>query len=371
MIEPEISLHQKVKDIAIETAATLAVLSVIAGWCAHILSPFLSIALWGGIIAISTYTPYRALCAKLGGRRKLALAIFLLLGLALVILPLGKFTSSMLESGRELSTTLGSGTITIPPPDESVREWPIVGERLYANWSTASANLGAFLGAHAEQTRAVATAALEKVAGLGLGAVQFLVSILIAGAFLAYADSVTAFVRRLFWRLANERGDDLRNLAVQTVRSVSVGVLGIAAIQALLGGFGMMFVGVPGAGLLALLVLVLAVAQLPPMLVLVPVAIYVYSVESTVVATAFLVWSLLVSFSDMALKPLLLGRGVDAPMPIILTGAIGGMIVAGIVGLFVGAVVLALGYKLLDAWTRRVEPPASGSGLTQASETAQ
>lgn len=361
MNEPKIHLHQLVKDIAIETAVTLAVLSLIAGWCAHILSPFLSIALWGGIIAISTYTPYRLLCEKLGGRRKLALAVFLLLGLALFILPLGKFTSSMLDSGRELSMRLGQGAITVPPPDASVRDWPIVGERLYVNWSEASSNLSTFLGAHAEQTRAIATAVLEKVAGLSLGALQFLVSVLIAGAFLANADSVTAFVRRLFWRLANERGDELRHLAVQTVRSVSVGVLGIAAIQALLGGLGMMVVGVPGAGLLALLVLILAVAQLPPLLVLVPVAIYVYSVESTVVATVFLVWSLLVSFSDAALKPLLLGRGVDAPMPIILIGAIGGMIVAGIVGLFVGAVVLTLGYKLLDAWTRRVEPPASAA----------
>jgi predicted PurR-regulated permease PerM len=124
----------------------------------------------------------------------------------------------------------------------------------------------------------------------------------------------------------------------------------------MLGGLGMMFVGVPAAGLLAIFILVLAIAQLPPLLILGPVAIYVFSAESTVVASIFLVWSLIVSFSDAVLKPLFLGRGVDVPMLVILLGAIGGMITAGIVGLFVGAIVLALGYKLLVEWVQLGEP---------------
>lgn len=143
-----------------------------------------------------------------------------------------------------------------------------------------------------------------------------------------------------------------------TIRSVAVGVLGVAMIQAVLAGVGIAFAGVAGAGLWALLVMILAVAQLPPLLVLAPMAIYVFSVQSTTVSVAFLIWSIFVSFSDAFLKPMLLGRGVDAPMLVILLGAIGGMIASGIIGLFVGAVVLALGYELLHVWLAVGSKPA-------------
>ena len=145
-------------------------------------------------------------------------------------------------------------------------------------------------------------------------------------------------------------------MSTSTIRSVAVGVIGIAFIQAVLGGLGMMFAGVPAAGLLAIFILVLAIAQLPPLLILGPVAFYVFSAESTTVSLIFLVWSIIVSFSDAVLKPLFLGRGVDVPMLVILLGAIGGMISSGIVGLFVGAVILALGYKLVGEWLSWGEP---------------
>ena len=152
------------------------------------------------------------------------------------------------------------------------------------------------------------------------------------------------------------------DLSTATIRSVAVGVIGIAFIQALLGGLGMMFAGVPAAGLLAIVILVLAIAQLPPILVLLPVIFYVFSVESTTVAVIFMVWSILVSMSDAVLKPIFLGRGVDAPMLVILLGAIGGMITSGIVGLFIGAVILALGYNLYRVWLKWDDPAVEDAG---------
>jgi predicted PurR-regulated permease PerM len=142
----------------------------------------------------------------------------------------------------------------------------------------------------------------------------------------------------------------LLSLSEKTVRSVAVGVIGIAFIQAVLAGIGMLIAGVPAAGLLAIITLVLGIAQLPPLLVLIPVTIYLFSGDSIGIAIFFLAWSIMVAASDLVLKPLLLGRGVDAPMMVILLGAIGGMLVFGIVGLFIGAVVLAVAYKLLQAW---------------------
>jgi len=165
-------------------------------------------------------------------------------------------------------------------------------------------------------------------------------------------------VRRFFDRLFSGRSDEIIELASATIRSVAVGVLGIAFIQAMAGGAGMVIVGVPGAGLWALFILVLAIAQLPPLLVLLPAIIYVFSTnDSTTVALIFTVWSVLVSFSDALLKPLLLGRGVKAPMLVILLGAIGGLIHSGFIGLFLGAVLLALGYQLFTAWLKIGEEP--------------
>ena len=157
-------------------------------------------------------------------------------------------------------------------------------------------------------------------------------------------------------------------MSEKTIRSVAVGVIGIAFIQAFLAGIGMMFVGIPAAGLLAIIIMVLGIAQLPPLLVLVPVIIYLFSGDSTGTAIFFLVWSALVSASDMVLKPLLLGRGVDAPMMVILLGAIGGMITSGIVGLFIGAVILAVGYKLFQAWVEMGEPEPALSASTESTE---
>jgi predicted PurR-regulated permease PerM len=181
--------------------------------------------------------------------------------------------------------------------------------------------------------------------------VQFLAAVLIAAAMLANDTVTRAMMERLARRLVGDRADEFLSLTTATIRSVAVGVLGVAFIQAVAGGIGMALAGVPGAGLWALFILILAIAQLPPLLILLPAIIYVFSTgDSTVMAVAFTVWSVFVSFSDALLKPLLLGRGVEAPMLVILLGAIGGMLYAGIIGLFLGAVILALGYKLFQAW---------------------
>ena len=249
-----------------------------------------------------------------------------------------------------MTKALETGEVHVPPPNESVRDWPLVGERLYDNWSEAASNLGSYVSEHSETFKTIISGILSTAAGIGIGALQFVISTLIAAAFLANAETIVGGLRILFNRVVGESGDDFLKLSSATVTSVTVGVLGISAIQSFLAGIGMMAVGVPAAGILALVVLILCIAQLPPWLVMFPVIAYVFSVESTTVASIFAVWGIVVSFLDMVLKPMFLGRGVEAPMLVILLGAIGGMLMSGILGLFVGAVVLALGYKLFEAW---------------------
>ena len=335
---------------AIEIAINLGLIFIILAWAIMILSPFISLIIWGGVIAVASYTPFRKLCASLGGNKKLAVVLFALIGLSIVIVPTGMFAGSLVESATGFGKHVAAGTVHIPPPAASVQEWPLIGGKVHQIWTDVAANLTLFLQDNAEQLKTVGKTILSKIAGVGIGVLQLVFSILIAAAFLFNAEAASRAMQGLFRRLVGEQGDNLLGLSVATIRSVAVGVLGIALIQALLAGIGMIAVGVPAAGLWALFVLVVAIAQLPPWLILGPVIFYVFSVESSTTATIFMVWSLLVSFLDMFLKPIMLGRGVEAPMLVILLGAIGGMIMSGIIGLFIGAVVLAMAYKLFEAW---------------------
>jgi len=336
--------------LAIEIAIRLGVIFLILAWCLKIITPFIGLVAWGAIIAVAIYKPFLKLVEKLGGRKKLAVTLIAVVSIAAILIPVISLSSSMIESATTIGGQIESGEISIPPPSESVREWALIGEKSYALWNQASVDLNALLNKYPDQVTAVGKKMIGAAKGVGAGVFQFIISMLIAAAFLSGAESAGTAMRRLATRLAGERGEPLLELSTATIRSVAVGVIGIAFIQAVLGGLGMMFAGVPAAGLLAIVILILAIAQLPPILVLLPVIFYVFSVESTTVAVVFMIWSILVSMSDAVLKPIFLGRGVDAPMLVILLGAIGGMITSGIVGLFIGAVILALGYKLFQVW---------------------
>jgi predicted PurR-regulated permease PerM len=341
---------------AIEIAIRLGLIFLILAWCLQILTPFISLVAWGAIIAVAIYTPFLKLVDKLGGKKKLAVTLIVVLGIAIILVPVISMSTSMVDGATNLGTQISEGKVQVPPPPDYVEDWPLVGKKTYSFWLQASQNMKATLEQYPHQLAAVGKKMLRAAAGVGTGVLQFIVSFIIAAVFLMNAEGAGKAMRRLANRLSAQQGDELLDMSISTIRSVAVGVIGIAFIQAMLGGLGMMFVGVPAAGLLAIFILVLAIAQLPPLLILGPVAIYVFSAESTTVASIFLVWSIIVSFSDAVLKPLFLGRGVDVPMLVILLGAIGGMITAGIVGLFVGAIVLALGYKLLVEWVQLGEP---------------
>ena len=362
--------HQSPSSVrqAIEVAVNLGLIFVVVAWCLQILAPFISIIVWAAVIAIAVYKPFLSLENALGGRRKLAVTLIAVIGLGLVIVPAWMFAGSLIDSGTHASENLANGTLKIPPPSPSVQGWPVIGEQLYTAWAAAASDLEDFLSKHSTEVRHVLGVVLSKAAGAGIGVLQFIFSILIAALFLARGEKVKVAMQRFCRRVAGKRGDEMLDLAVATIRSVTNGVLGIAAIQALLGGAGMFVVGVPAAGLWALLILILVIAQLPALLVLGPVIVYVFSVESTTVALIFMVWSVVVSMSDLVLKPLMLGKGVEAPMLVILLGAIGGMIMSGIIGLFIGAVVLALGYKLFQAWLEAGE--SSPGEKPQAEEDA-
>ena len=320
-------------------------------WCFTIIAPFINVVVWGLIISVAVYPAHVVLSARLGGREKLSAALLVLAGLAILLVPTGYLADSTFHGLRHIASDLEDGAVSIPPPAESVADWTLIGEPLYAAWNGAATNFEATLNKYTPQLKSLGQTALAFAGSTVVGVLQFVFAILIAGVFLTSASKGYEASRNIAVSLIGaERGEKLTDLSILTIRSVTKGVLGVAIIQAILSAIGLVAIGVPAAGLWAGAVLVLAIIQLPPILILGPIAIWVFSVMDGVPATIFLVYALIVSASDAFLKPMLLGRGLDVPMLVILIGAIGGAITSGIIGLFTGAVILALGYEIFAAW---------------------
>lgn len=335
---------------AMASFVQIAALVILAVWCLRIVAPFISIILWGMIIAVALYPLHESLAAKIGGREKLSATLFVLLGLAILLVPTFVLTESSVVTLKNLGSQLNSGSVSISPPNESVAEWPLIGEQVHSIWTAAADNLEETLNSYDDELRAIGGRVVRFAGSMAIGILQFVASVIIAGVFLVGAEGGRRTSLTFASSLVGESGEALTDLAVATIRSVAKGVLGVAIIQALLSAIGLAVMNVPAAGIWTFVVLMLAIMQLPPLLVMGPIAVWVFSVAEPLPATIFMIYALIVSFSDGILKPLFLGRGVEVPMLVILLGAIGGMIVYGIVGLFIGAILLAIGYQLLMAW---------------------
>jgi predicted PurR-regulated permease PerM len=342
---------------ALEAFIRIGVVGLLVIWCFKIGRPFIQIILWGIIIAVALRPTHRKIQSVLGGRGKLAAALITLFALVLVTIAGAMLSGTLVDGAKELSIKIKEGTLAVPPAPPSVKSLPIIGKPLHQVWRLASVNLAAALSRFAPQLTAFSHWLLANAASTGVGILKFIVSIFIAGIFLTKAESGYRAAKSIGTRLAGEGGGELVDLAGSTLRSVTKGIIGVAVIQSLLAGLGCLAAGVPGAGLWALLVLIVAVAQLPTLLVLGPIVIYVFSTASMVTAVLFAIWSVFVGLCDNFLKPILLGRGVQVPMVIVFIGAIGGFINSGIIGLFIGAIVFVVGYQLFLAWLYQKAAP--------------
>jgi predicted PurR-regulated permease PerM len=342
---------------ALEAFIRIGVVTLLVLWCFRIGRPFIQIILWGIIIAVALRPTHQKIQSIIGGRSKLAAVLITLFALVLVITVGVMLSGTLIDGAKTLSFQIKEGTLAVPPAPKSVKSWPLIGNPLYQAWRLASINLAAALSKFTPQLTAFSQWLLANAARTGVGILKFIVSIFIAGIFLTKADAGNRAAKSIGARLAGEQGEGLVNVAASTLRSVVKGIIGVAVIQSVLAGVGFLAAGVPGAGLWALLVLILAVAQLPTLLVLGPIVIYVFSTASTVTAVLFTIWSVFVGLCDNFLKPILLGRGVQVPMVIVFIGAIGGFINSGIIGLFIGAIVFVVGYQLFMAWLHQKAAP--------------
>jgi len=335
---------------AIEVCIRIAVIGALVFWCFRIIAPFVMILTWGVIIAVAVYPAYGKIRTAFKGRKGLA-ATTMTIGLLLVLLiPSLLMAKTLVEGIQGLVQGLQDGTLRIPLPPEGVSSWPVIGKQLAGVWTMASENLQDVVKQFGPQAVEAGKWLLGSAASVGGAMIMFVASVIISGAFLAYSEQGIGFANKLAIRLAGEQGGEFVQAAESTVRSVAVGVLGIAFIQAALAGVGMMIAGIPGAGFWAFICLILSITQIGGLPVLIPASIYMFATADTLSAVVFTIYALSIGFVDNILRPLLLGRGADVPMLVVLLGSLGGLIVSGVVGLFVGAVIFTLGYKLFLIW---------------------
>ena len=337
----------------IDNAIQIGLIALLTIWCLYIAAPFIGPVLWGIIIAIASYPLYRWLQAMLGLSDGWTATLFALLLLVILITPTVMLSGALVDEVQGLSADLKEGSLVIPPPPEAVAGWPLIGKKLSAFWTQASLDPKETLGQIEPQLRTMGKWLFGAAAGAGVGILMLVFSIIIAAVFLASAEGGGRAAETIFSRLVGRKGGKAMTvLARDTITSVVNGILGIAILQSLLAGLGFMAMDIPAAGGLAAVCLVLAVVQIDILIILIPLSIYAFSTAGTGAAIAFLIWNIAVGLMNNVLKPILLARGVEAPMAVIFVGAIGGLIAHGIIGLFVGAVVFVLGYTLFIFWLK-------------------
>lgn len=354
-------LRKLFKEDLTETLIRVGLIAFLVIMCARVFTPFAGLVILSMILAIALYPLYEWMTARLcGGRRGVAATALVLLALLLIGVPILLLGGALATELGEFHEAVVNDTLGLRAPNPQIAEWPIVGQPLYNAWSAAAADLPAFLAKNRELVKGAAVKALQMAGGGAVAALLYLVAIALAGVMMAYAKAGGPAIERIVVRLTDAaKGPRLYQLTIATVRSVATGVVGVAFIQAILLGVAFLLAGIPGAGVLALLVMFLGIMQLPALIISLPAAGYLWWADdemSTAIKVIFTVYFVVAGMADNVLKPMLLGRGVDAPMLVILIGAIGGMATAGITGLFLGAVLLAVGYKLFMDWVAGPEP---------------
>ncbi|MDI4234786.1 AI-2E family transporter [Bradyrhizobium sp. Arg237L] len=334
----------------IQLAIRLGLLAFLIYWTFVLVRPFVPIVAWSVVLAVAFYPVFNGLANLLGGRPKLAAAILTIVNLAIVIGPATWLGLGAVDGLREIAAQLSAGSLAVPSPPGRIKDWPLIGPQLYDLWDQASTNLRAVLGEIAPYLKPLAATILGLAGNAGVGTLKFLLSVALAGFLFPYGPQLVAASRRFLSRVVPEQSEHFLELAGATIRAVSQGVIGVAIIQSLLAGIGLKLAGIPNAGLLAFAILLLSIVQIGATVVLLPVIIWLWTAKDFTTALPLTVFLVIVGLLDNILKPLVMGRGLTTPALVILIGVIGGTLAHGILGLFIGPVILSVAWELTVAW---------------------
>ena len=352
------------RDLAQTTLGVLFIggLIVASFW---ILQPFLPSVIWATMVVVSTWRVMLGIEARLWGRRSLAVAVMSLVLLLLLVVPLSLAIVAIADNADRIAGwAKWLAEFKVPPPPDWVAGLPLIGSKLQHFWEGAAATgIEDYSARLAPYARTSTQWLINEAGDFGLLFLQFLLVVVIAAILYAGGESVADWMKRFGRRLAGDRGTDVVVLAGQAIRGVALGVVVTAVVQSVLAGIGLALAGVPMAAVLTVLMFMLCIAQLGPILVLLPAVGWLYWSGDSGWGTFLLVWTMVVGSLDNILRPYLIKKGADLPLLLIFAGVIGGMVTIGLVGIFVGPVVLAVAYTLIDAWVeddrRNVEPPAN------------
>lgn len=351
-LNPPRSDHAPAHSTVLYVALQLALIAFLVYACGRIILPIAGILLWSVILAVLLFPLHLRLAVRLGNFWT-ALLIGLV-GVAVTLVPLIMVATSVGSTVYSLFSDLQNNSLTVPPPPPRLADVPLVGQKLTEIWALIATNMPVALANYGQMLRGPAAWLVSSTGGLAASVFSFILSFAIAAVIAAYGKGAAAFAQRLVRTVigSETQGGRLVALTAATIRGVALGVVGVAMIQSLLIGVAFFAMGIPAAGLLTLATLFLGIVQVPATLVTLPVVGYVLATEPATPAIIFTVWTLAAGLSDNVLKPLMLGRGLDVPMPVILIGVIGGMLADGLLGLFMGPVLLAVGHVLLMEWLR-------------------
>lgn len=368
------SSRRRLNATLIDLIIRLGALVALAYWTFLLVRPFVTIVTWSVILAVALYPIFEWVANRLGGRKRLAAAIITVVGLLFVIGPATWLGLGVIDGLRAFAERLQTGGVWAPPPPpESLRSWPFFGQSAYDFWELASTNMRSALEQALPQLEPYGEIALDATKNAGAGLFKFLVSVVIAGFLFAPGPTLARAVKSAVTRVDSRRAEHFVDLTGSTIRTVSRGVIGVSLLQAAVGGLGLQLAGAPGASLLTLCILVLAIVQIGPLLVVVPSILWAWTEMQTLPALLFTCCMLTVTLIDNVLKPIVIARGLTTPLLVIIVGVIGGVLVHGIIGLFVGPVVLAVAWELLSAWagdgkTGPLFPAAAAAPEPQAIE---
>lgn len=348
------------RDLARITLGVLSIgLMIVASlW---ILQPFLGATIWATMIVVATWPLMLAVQKRLGGQRWGAVTVMTLAMLLLLVVPLVLAIATIVDHREDIANFAASlATARVPPPPDWVGQVPLIGSRIAGEWRQLAATGSEELAAQATPYVRKALAWFAGQAGsFGLMLLHFLLTVVITAILYATGEQAANGVRRFGRRLAGDQGENSVILSGQAIRAVALGVVVTAIVQSAAAGVGLAVTGIPYAAVLTAIIFILCIAQLGPLLVLAPVVIWLYWSGDAVWGTVLLVWTILVGGLDNVLRPILIRRGADLPLLLIFAGVIGGLVGFGIIGLFVGPMVLAVTYRLLEAWVAEIDRDAA------------
>jgi predicted PurR-regulated permease PerM len=338
----------------------IVILSLLIFGTLYIVRPFLPALIWATMIVVATWPVLLGIEKRVGGRRWIAVTVMLIGLLIVIVLPLYAAVSTIAEHGGDIVERAKSlPTYTLPPPPRWLQTVPFFGERVAREWQLLSdAGPGGILARVQPYAIIAAKWMLSHAGAVGVLVIHLVLTVVIAGILYSQGEAASGFVSRFAARIAAERGTAAVQLGALSIRAVALGIVVTAATQAALAGLGLYVAGIPGAGILTALILILCLAQIGPALPLIGAVVWLFYHNQLVAGIVLGGWSLLVVTLDNVLRPLLIKRGVDLSLLLILTGVLGGVIAFGIVGLFIGPVILAVTFTLLKAWIDDEAPPA-------------